>query len=108
MKKLLSLLSTITMAGSGMSGIVGNALTSTKSEISYLKTNNLKNLDKKVYFIEDKPNNYDAIEISEIKGQVNDIAIHDRNIKSTVAGATYFATDDGLYFKSRPSFIKLN
>ncbi|WP_342263058.1 hypothetical protein [Spiroplasma endosymbiont of Dromius quadrimaculatus] len=110
MKKLLSLLSTITMAGSGMSGIVGNAPTSTKSEISYLKTNNLKNLDKKVYFIEDKPNNYDAIEISEIKGQVNDIAIHDRNIKSTVAGATYFATDDGLYFKSRPSsnLIKIN
>ncbi|WP_342262498.1 MULTISPECIES: hypothetical protein [unclassified Spiroplasma] len=110
MKKLLSLLSTITMAGSGMSGIVGNAPTSAKSEISYLKTNNLKNLDKKVYLIEDKPNNYDAIEISEIKGQVNDIAIHDRNIKSTVAGATYFATDDGLYFKSRPSsnLIKIN
>ncbi|WP_215825855.1 hypothetical protein [Spiroplasma endosymbiont of 'Nebria riversi'] len=110
MKKLLSLLSIITMAGSGMLGIVGNAPTSEKSEISYLKTNNLKNLDKKVYLIEDKPNNYDAIEISEIKGQVNDIAIHDRNIKSTVAGATYFATDDGLYFKSRPSsnLIKIN
>ncbi|WP_256444880.1 hypothetical protein [Spiroplasma endosymbiont of 'Nebria riversi'] len=38
MKKLLSLLSTITMAGSGMLGIVGNAPTSEKSEISYLKT----------------------------------------------------------------------
>ncbi|WP_215825682.1 hypothetical protein [Spiroplasma endosymbiont of 'Nebria riversi'] len=66
--------------------------------------------NKKVYLIEDKPNNYDAIEISEIKGQVNDIAIHDRNVASTVAGATYFATDDGLYFKSRPSsnLIKIN
>ncbi|WP_342262316.1 MULTISPECIES: ETX/MTX2 family pore-forming toxin [unclassified Spiroplasma] len=46
MKKLLGILGTITIAGNGMSGIVGNAPISVKSEINYLQTNNLENLNR--------------------------------------------------------------
>ncbi|WP_256444885.1 hypothetical protein [Spiroplasma endosymbiont of 'Nebria riversi'] len=42
MKKLLELLGTITIAGNGISGIVGNAPASEiKSKINYSQTNNL-------------------------------------------------------------------
>ncbi|WP_338981793.1 ribosome-inactivating family protein [Spiroplasma endosymbiont of Eupeodes luniger] len=48
MKKLLGILGTITIAGSGISGIVGNAPTSAKNEINSLQTssNNLEKLNR--------------------------------------------------------------
>ncbi|WP_342277577.1 ETX/MTX2 family pore-forming toxin [Spiroplasma endosymbiont of Nephrotoma flavescens] len=46
MKKLLGILGTITIASSGMAGIVGNAPTSEKSEINYLKINNSEKLNR--------------------------------------------------------------
>ncbi|WP_339024106.1 ETX/MTX2 family pore-forming toxin [Spiroplasma endosymbiont of Agriotes lineatus] len=46
MKKLLGILRTITIAGGGMSGIVGNASASEKNEINYLQTSNLENLNR--------------------------------------------------------------
>ncbi|WP_215826175.1 hypothetical protein [Spiroplasma endosymbiont of 'Nebria riversi'] len=46
MKKLLGFLGTITIAGSGMSGILGNAPTPAKNEVNYLQTNNLENLNR--------------------------------------------------------------
>ncbi|WP_342264173.1 hypothetical protein [Spiroplasma endosymbiont of Clivina fossor] len=46
MKKLLGILGTITIAGSGMTGIVGNASTPAKNEINYQQTNNLENLNR--------------------------------------------------------------
>jgi hypothetical protein len=48
MKKLLILLSTITIASSGITGIIGNAPTSAKNEINYSQTNNLKNLNRNI------------------------------------------------------------
>ncbi|WP_338981876.1 hypothetical protein [Spiroplasma endosymbiont of Eupeodes luniger] len=45
MKKLLSILGTITIAGSGMAGLVGNA--PAKNEINYSQTNNLETLKRK-------------------------------------------------------------
>ncbi|WP_338982487.1 hypothetical protein [Spiroplasma endosymbiont of Eupeodes luniger] len=41
MKKLLGILGTITIAGSGMAGLVGNAPATAKNEINHLQTNNL-------------------------------------------------------------------
>ncbi|WP_342189683.1 ribosome-inactivating family protein [Spiroplasma endosymbiont of Dilophus febrilis] len=46
MKKLLGLIGTITIAGSGMMGIVGNAPTSAKNEINYSQLNNLEKLNR--------------------------------------------------------------
>ncbi|WP_338967089.1 hypothetical protein [Spiroplasma endosymbiont of Lonchoptera lutea] len=46
MKKLLGILGTITIAGSGMVGLVGNAPSPTKNNISYQQTNNLKTLNR--------------------------------------------------------------
>ncbi|WP_342223565.1 hypothetical protein [Spiroplasma endosymbiont of Asaphidion curtum] len=46
MKKLLSILGTITIVGSGMTGLVGNSPAPTKKEINYLQTNNLKRLSR--------------------------------------------------------------
>lgn len=46
MKKLLATLGTITIAGSGISGIVGNAPTSAKNNINYQQTNNLETLKR--------------------------------------------------------------
>ncbi|WP_215826740.1 hypothetical protein [Spiroplasma endosymbiont of 'Nebria riversi'] len=47
MKNLLGLLGTITIAGSGISGIVGNApVSEIKSKINYSQTNNLENLNR--------------------------------------------------------------
>lgn len=46
MKKLLSILGTITIAGSGTAGLVGNAPHSAKNEINSLETNNLENLNR--------------------------------------------------------------
>ncbi|WP_342263837.1 hypothetical protein [Spiroplasma endosymbiont of Clivina fossor] len=47
MKKLLGLMGTITIAGGGTAGIVGNAPASAKNKINYLQTNNLENLNRK-------------------------------------------------------------
>lgn len=44
MKKLLSILGTITIAGSGMAGLVGNA--PAKNNINYQQTNNLETLKR--------------------------------------------------------------
>ncbi|WP_338968033.1 ribosome-inactivating family protein [Spiroplasma endosymbiont of Lonchoptera lutea] len=46
MKKLLSILGTITIAGSGTAGLVGNAPTPIKNEINYTQINNLENLKR--------------------------------------------------------------
>lgn len=44
MKKLLGILGTIIIAGSGMVGLVGNATAPAKNEVNSLQTNNLENL----------------------------------------------------------------
>ncbi|WP_342223904.1 hypothetical protein [Spiroplasma endosymbiont of Asaphidion curtum] len=44
MKKLLGFLGTITIAGSGMAGLVGNAPAPAKREINYQQKNNSENL----------------------------------------------------------------
>ncbi|WP_342189518.1 hypothetical protein [Spiroplasma endosymbiont of Dilophus febrilis] len=46
MKKLLGILGTITIAGSGMVGLVGNAPSPTKNEINSLQKNNLESLNR--------------------------------------------------------------
>ncbi|WP_342262432.1 MULTISPECIES: hypothetical protein [unclassified Spiroplasma] len=46
MKKLLGILGTITIAGSGMAGLVGNASAPAKNEINYQKADNLENLNR--------------------------------------------------------------
>ncbi len=46
MKKLLGILGTITIAGSGISGIVGNAPAPAKNKINYLQTDNLEKLNR--------------------------------------------------------------
>lgn len=46
MKKLLGILGTITIAGSGVVGLVGNVPSPTKNNISYQQTNNLENLNR--------------------------------------------------------------
>ncbi|WP_338981772.1 hypothetical protein [Spiroplasma endosymbiont of Eupeodes luniger] len=46
MKKILGILGTITISGSGMAGLLGNAPASAKNEINSLQTNNLENLKR--------------------------------------------------------------
>ncbi|WP_338968379.1 hypothetical protein [Spiroplasma endosymbiont of Lonchoptera lutea] len=46
MKKLIGLIGTITIAGSGMAGLVGNAPAIAKNNINYQQTNNLENLSR--------------------------------------------------------------
>lgn len=46
MKKLLSILGTITIAGSGIAGLVGNAPAPEKNNINYQQTNNLETLHR--------------------------------------------------------------
>ncbi|WP_338967013.1 hypothetical protein [Spiroplasma endosymbiont of Lonchoptera lutea] len=46
MKKSLSILGTITIAGSGIAGLVGNAPATAKTEINSLQKSNLENLSR--------------------------------------------------------------
>lgn len=47
MKKLLGIVGTITIAGSGMAALAGNAPAPAKNEINYLQRNNLEKLIRK-------------------------------------------------------------
>lgn len=53
MKKLLATLGTITIAGTGISGVVGNAPVSMKVEINSLQKNNLEKLNRNKRYIGD-------------------------------------------------------
>ncbi|WP_338981393.1 hypothetical protein [Spiroplasma endosymbiont of Eupeodes luniger] len=46
MKKLLAILGTITIAGSGMAGLVGNVPAPTNNNINYKQINNLESLNR--------------------------------------------------------------
>ncbi|WP_375315314.1 hypothetical protein [Spiroplasma endosymbiont of Tipula paludosa] len=78
MKKLLGILGTITITGSGMSGIVGNAPAPAKNGINYLQTNNSEKLNRNKralendkidvswddYFLGFRPNLWEEIKIN--------------------------------------------
>ncbi|WP_339025293.1 PQQ-binding-like beta-propeller repeat protein [Spiroplasma endosymbiont of Agriotes lineatus] len=85
MKKLLEILGTITIAGTGMSGIVGNAPTQTKNEINFLQTNNLENINYKRQKWSNNENNK-------------------INIVKTVINTNGIVRSDGIIFNSKVYF----
>jgi hypothetical protein len=68
MKKLLEFLGTITIVGSGMVGLVGNAPTPVKNAINYSQTSNLETLNraKRTYAERDISNMISFIYLGEI------------------------------------------
>jgi hypothetical protein len=85
MKKLLGLLGTITIAGNGISGIVGNAPASEiKSKINYSQTNNLENLNRVQRNI---CNNSYIEKFTNIESDIRNIAVDSK-------GNIYFSKSD--------------
>lgn len=102
MKKLLGILGTITIAGSGMAGLFGNAPVSTKSEINYLQTNDSKKLNRKKRNNESSENKktiLEKIKNSNIQEKITVIKILDENNKggNLKSGTIYVGTDNGIY-----------
>ncbi|WP_215825679.1 hypothetical protein [Spiroplasma endosymbiont of 'Nebria riversi'] len=101
MKKLLGLLSAITMTSGGMAGVVANSpyekqeLENNKKISKFKRNINNLNLINS-YFI--NKDNFNVRQINEITRSVNHIAIFSNTVGTTVANSLYFATNDGLYF----------